>query len=555
MLHYRVPGWLVRPPERSGEAKPGQSPEGRGLDPRGVTICREDVDYAFLERTARQGADLLLSEQTPRGETANFVGVEQRQHCKEFLRAELAKGWITDTPPPGPRDVMTAPIFPVVSPDKVRYVFDFSLQGRGINAGVQQQRLWQIRLPQTHDLARAVHEVATAEAVIPSLAVRDISKAYRRIPVRRVDQHKLRFQWEGNSYWHTRLPFGLASAAHIQCRIASILARTVQRRFPRTRVLVYVDDFIVIAPPAETAAAVAYLERVCEQVGMPVSAPKRDQQDQLPRSQADWCGWRHDALQRRHELLPGKHRKYGDMVREFTQLQPRQRVAPRRIQQLVGRLVHVASVVSPGRAFLRALTMVAHMKRPRRTQQAARELRWWAAWFSQKQRFCSMRRPWSDSLWRVFTDASTRGFGWVWGHQPTAHWGRWGRTFRSRDMVTLELLTVALAIMSTSISEGANIVVYCDNEPVVHLLRGSRIPRLGQADILQSLLLHCALHSLQVFPRHIPTAENRLADALSRRQFTVIREAHRLPCQVSHEKLVHACPTFATFLQDGGIRR
>ena len=220
-----MPGYLVRPPEGSGLSRAGI-----------LRWCAGDPDLAFL-CDAAEGADIMISQG---GEVSlspqNYIPDELHGEFEQFVADELRKGWITSHPPPRAYEPsVSAPVLAVVSEKKTRFCFDFShadSQGhlRGVNAWVDRDRLWPLHLPYAPDVAAAVHRVRRhGEKVI--LIARDVSKAYRRIPVRADQQRFLRFRWKARDYWHTRLPFGLASAAHIQCRVAAAWARAVMERF------------------------------------------------------------------------------------------------------------------------------------------------------------------------------------------------------------------------------------------------------------------------------------------------------------------------------------
>ena len=174
--------------------------------------------------------------------------------------------------------------------------------------------------------------------------------------------------------------------------------------------LVYVDDFIVIAPGDIRAQVVQFLEDMCEDMGTPVSAPKKSEEDKWPASTTKWCGWIHDAARRVHELPQDKHEKYHREIHEWSKMKVGRRVSVAKLQQLVGRLMHVARVVTPGRAFLRGLVDIMSKSVPRWSRAAAQNIDWWGQWFATEQRFCHMRRPWVDTVKYVFTDASTTGF-------------------------------------------------------------------------------------------------------------------------------------------------
>ena len=77
----------------------------------------------------------------------------------------------------------------------------------------------------------------------------DIESAYRLILVHPQDRILQVVEWEGKIYVDPMLPFGLRSAPNFFNAVADALNWCLQRARIRF-ILHYLDDFIVIAPPA-----------------------------------------------------------------------------------------------------------------------------------------------------------------------------------------------------------------------------------------------------------------------------------------------------------------
>ena len=115
------------------------------------------------------------------------------------------------------------------------------------------------------------------------LAKVDIESAYRLIPVHPSDWLLLAVQWEDNLYVDLMLPFGLRSAPKIFNAVADALAWHLHSEgIPHIRH--YLDDFIIIAPPAspQCGESLAILDRKCQTLGVPIADHKRDAPDHVP---------------------------------------------------------------------------------------------------------------------------------------------------------------------------------------------------------------------------------------------------------------------------------
>ena len=81
----------------------------------------------------------------------------------------------------------------------------------------------------------------------------------------------------------------------------------------------------------------------------------------------------------------------------------------------------------------------------------------------------------------------------------------------------LELLTVIVAVrLRGKRCQGLNVVVYCDNEPAVHVINSGKSRDPFMAACIREIWLVVSTNLFQLRAIHLPGVENRLADALSR---------------------------------------
>ena len=85
---------------------------------------------------------------------------------------------------------------------------------------------------------------------------KDLSRAYRQIPVDPSDYHLLGFQVDGHFYFHSAFPFGLQSATLACQRNKQILVN------------VYLDDFYGGCRPSHSHSAFQRMNTLFDELGL-----------------------------------------------------------------------------------------------------------------------------------------------------------------------------------------------------------------------------------------------------------------------------------------------
>ena len=143
---------------------------------------------------------------------------------QEYLKKEVSLGCILGPVPPErmPAGTQLSPfgVIPKSSqPGKWHLIVDLSSPDtKSVNAGIEPElcSLQYLRLD------KVIAEVARIGRGA-QLAKLDIESAYRMIPVHPGDRHLLAVQWAGQTFFDTRLPFGLRSAPKIFSAVADAL--------------------------------------------------------------------------------------------------------------------------------------------------------------------------------------------------------------------------------------------------------------------------------------------------------------------------------------------
>ena len=141
----------------------------------------------------------------------------------------------------------------------------------------------------------------------------------------------------------------------------------------------YLDDFLFLGPPKETTCAVALQEAhaTCRDLGVPVATHKTEG----PMTQLTFLGIQVDTEAMQLSLAPEKLSRILALVLSW---RSRQSATKQELQSLISHLSHAATVVMPGRTFLRRMIDLMKVARhPRHhvrlTAEFKSDLHWWAS--------------------------------------------------------------------------------------------------------------------------------------------------------------------------------
>ena len=171
-------------------------------------------------------------------------------------------------------------------------------------------------------------------------------------------------QWNGTIFFDTHLPFGLQSAP----KIFSVVADALQWVFQQKGVTLvghYLDDFITVG----SQECKENLQLVCQSLGVPVVKSKT----------SVYLGFEVDTIQGVVCLPAEKLQRMLALVRGWV---GRNSCKRRELESLLGHLQHMATVVCPGRTFVRQFIALLTVVRPKgrwlRLNTSTRaDLVWW----------------------------------------------------------------------------------------------------------------------------------------------------------------------------------
>ena len=347
----------------------------------------------------------------------------------------------------------------------------------------------------------------------------DLKNAYRMVPIHPQDHHLLAIEWEGSIYVDRALPFGLRSAPKIFSAVADMVTWVLHCAGVR-HLIHYLDDFLLMGSPnsREGVEALTTAMRILKFLGIPVAIQKTEG----PSCCVIFLGILIDTKALELRLPAEKIERLQTLLQGWCL---RKSSTRKELESLLGHLPHAATVVRPGRTFLRQLFSLLHQaKLPshfvRLTAGARADLAWWKC-FLQSWNGSSIF-PLPDPACHVYSDASgSYGGGAVvdtWGWFQVQWPGEWNEV----DISVKEMVPIVIAAaLWGKYWQGKHIHFHSDNMAVVAILnsRTAKTPQLMH--LLRCFSFYCAYYQFHSSSSHVPGVMNKAADAISRDNLTL----------------------------------
>ena len=469
-----------------------------------------------------------------RGITQGFrIGVQEGAHFKPvrrnlksaYDRPEIISAYIqreVDLKRMAPllsQPAMMAPLSLQVSPfgaipkknkpDKWRLIVDLSSpEGHSVNDAIRR------------DLCSVLYTSVDQAVVLAQslgqgclLAKLDLKEAYRAVPVHPSDQCLLAVSWNGTTYLDRALPFGLRSAPKLFSALTDAMMWFLHDRGVHTA-LHYLDDFLVMGSPGQNSCAEALITTLalCEELGFPVAPEKTA-------TTLTFLGIEIDTEKLQLRLPQDKLSQLAATIEGWMKVTDHQTARhsgkKRELLSLLGLLNHAATVVRPGRAFMRNLidasTTVKDLDHWVHLNQAAQaDLTWWHT-FLQAWNGTSIMPPTTPPL-VVVSDASGS-----WGcgaaHENLWFQLQWPEAWAEVSIAPKELVPIVVAAtLWGPYWAGQHVRFLCDNIAVVAVVNkgAARDPTLSH--LLRILAFVAVVLDLHV---RISTSPSRAAKFLS----------------------------------------
>jgi hypothetical protein len=496
---------------------------------------RFPAEYDIILTGITSGVDIGFTgdrENLPQGsnlKSASEAGMEQR--IGEILAQGVAAGKLSQpSAVPQFEHMAISPIGQVPKRGgKIRVIHHLSYPRGGDSINAHTDNTGQQELGTIGNACKLIRAAGAG----CSLVKVDIEAAYKQVPVRPEDWPLLGFKWLSNYYHDKVLPFGLKSSCRIWEYFATALHYLFVHMLGIPSVVHYIDDFLIIASGSPQASSDLHkIQALCESLGIPLAPAKTEG----PATILTFLGIQLDTVKMECRLDK-------DRLDELNQLlqcwREKETHTLDELESITGKLSFAASVVRPGKPFLRRLySAIAWIKRNTHSSALAinisdstrEDLDWWtenlASWNGTSM-MLDLQTDSSDL--HLATDASESGFGavfgklWMHGEWP-AQVLRWaglvsssGEKQQTRSMPFLELYSLVLAASTWGhLWQRKYIRFFCDCEPVVYAAN----KQSSKAANLQPLLRYLAAlgmrHHFFIKVWHVAGVLNVGPDLLSR---------------------------------------
>ena len=408
-------------------------------------------------------------------------------------------------------------------PGKWRLIVDLSHpEGRSVNDGISSE-LCSLQYMHMEEVLKSLLELGPGA----QMAKMDIKSAYRMVPVHPQDRFLLGVQWQGLVYVDAALPFGLRSAPKIFNALADGLGWIVKEHGVQY-LWHYLDDFFTCgaADSDECKLNLQMLLDICNHLGVPIAEEKVEG----PSTSIIFLGILIDTIRCEIRLPQDKLARVRDRVKEWLQ---KKRCTKHELLSLAGQLQHAATVVRPGRTFLRRLfDLSATVRRPHHhlslNKGARSDLAWWHEFLTDWNGVSLLVALGEQEPTVTLTsDASGK---WGCGAFWESGWFQlaWRDTACNDEgnIATKELIPIVLAAaMWGKVWEGQVVCCRCDNEAVVAVLNRRTSRDQDLMHLLRCLSFFEARFSFRAIASHISGAQNYLADDLSRNKLSSFLQA------------------------------
>lgn len=374
-------------------------------------------------------------------------------------------------------------------------------------------------------LEYATVDEAIAEVLIvgqgAKLVKRDLADAFRHIPVAESDWWLLFFMWEDKYFFERFLPFGLRTSPYLFDLFAKGLNWMLINA--QWRALHYLDDFFtVIESDALADVYEKYFAELCATLGFKINEEKN-----IRGTLVEFLGIEIDSVAMEARLPQNKLLKAKTWVKQTLQ---GTQISRNELRSLLGFLSFAAKVVVPGRIFLRRLfnALAKHQRVYHLNAEMRADLVWWDRFLPQWNGVRMLQRIETRCKIDLWTDASgSFGMGGYYLHcgesTPPATQAfsvRLHTRLRKRHITVKEMMAVlhALQLWAPKL-ERTRLIIHGDNTGVVNGLQNLSI-RGPALDPLREIAMILALRDIVIESIWLPSEENRLADILSRGQWT-----------------------------------
>ena len=466
-----------------------------------------------------------------------------------ILEKEVTEGAMAGPFPRPPIPGMQCSRFSILQkPDKSgwRLLFDLSYpRGFSVNDGISHEDS-SVSYSKLSDVCDEIIKVGKGAL----LCKFDISRAYRHVPVSRVDRRLLGLSWNGNFYVDLTLSFGGRSCCAIFNKVGDLFTLIFNDLVSHITFWHYLDDFIGVcqidAPgyPALIARQFATTLDACASMGIPLASSKTVG----PTTKLTYLGFELDTIEMTISLPKVKRDAY---IEAISAVQGKRSVVKKTLESLLGKLHHASTVIYVGRAFMRSLVnKVSRLPHPNSFVSLSKaerlNLQWWVRLLTSWNGvtlldYCDWEQV--HDFWIASDAAKTEGLGIVHGNSwAYASWP----TNAPSNIAVLEMIALVVgAFLWGHLWKGKSVLFHTDSAAAMFSAESQLPSDLHLAALVRELAILSVTSGFKFKVIHVPGKSNVLPDLLSRGRldrFRVLRpSADSLPTPIPGDLLVRLC--------------
>ena len=342
----------------------------------------------------------------------------------------------------------------------------------------------------------------------------DLKDGFFHIPVNKEDQEYLGFYFNGDYFKWTVLPFG-------HCASPFFFAKTLRPvisylRSIGIRTVVYVDDFIVLAPKHLIREHCDKVIDTLEKLGFTINYEKSSLE---PSQKTVYLGHLIDNTGK-NTVIKVTGERIRKLKRSIRKALQGRSVQARTLARIAGQCVSMCKCIFPAKLMLRNIYRLLNTKESWKDQlvldtSCMEDLQWWL----------SSIDTWNGKVVKdehinlqLTTDASSSGWGgWIQNERAQGFWtqdiSRQSSNYRELSAVLMSLLAFREKI------KGKTIQVLSDNITTVAMINGlgGRIKLLD--DITRTIFRFTIQNNITISAQYIAGKDNLIADKLSRSKY------------------------------------
>ena len=313
---------------------------------------------------------------------------------------------------------------------------------------------------------------------------------------------------------------------------------------------VYLDDFLIVAGSVRDCNyLMTTLLKICQEIGVPMAHEKTEWGLQT----ITFLGFLLDGGQFRLSIPEEKRIRAVNLLQILID-RSKCKATVRELQQLAGFLNFLSRAIFPGRAFTRRMyskfsgTEFMHLKQHHHVKldlEFIQDCKVWLEFLDQRY-LATVSRPFVDfndkliaTKLEFYSDASLNEHFGV-GARFNNQWffAQWPENFIKDCKASIqyvELLGLTMAVFTwIKYLSHKRVIIFCDNLSVVQIVKQYSTGGKNDMILMWKFVLKCLEHDCRLFPEHIRSESNEIADSLSRMDFKcfikLARKKNLKPC-------------------------